>query len=164
MRDFPASAWQDLGRWLAQRRVELNPRWRHRAQFISDVAPRMRRVITDLETAKRTNYKSETLHAMDGLYGLAIGGIETKLAGGEPVKLEDIEGRDATTQAGEAEGATTTMRVLASELDQLPDEVKNRAVRAVEAAGLAIIRELRAESDRRLLGDEVDEGDTDSED
>lgn len=74
--------WQRLGRLLMQRRIELNPRYRVRQTFC-DERHLDYRLIYDLEQARRTNFGTATIAAVEAGYQVEHGSVQAVLDGGE---------------------------------------------------------------------------------
>lgn len=72
-------AWTQLGRYLEQRRVELDTRYRNLTLFCQDKGIDYR-LAWDIEHARRTNYRRTTLLALESAYGLRAGRIQDYLA------------------------------------------------------------------------------------
>jgi hypothetical protein len=73
--------WQRLGALLIQRRTQLSPRFHNRGAFCEATGLKYR-LIYDIEEARRTNFGSSTLAAIEAAYRLAPGAIGRYLAGG----------------------------------------------------------------------------------
>lgn len=78
-----SAAWERAGKYLKQRRVELDPRYRSRALFARERSIDYR-LSYDIETAARTNYRDATLTAIDLAYGLEPGFIQRLVNGDDP--------------------------------------------------------------------------------
>lgn len=76
------SAWEHLGKLLAERRAELSPRYRNRRLFADETGLNWR-TIHDVELAKRDNFKSGTMRAFESAYGLVAGSLDRTLKTGE---------------------------------------------------------------------------------
>lgn len=79
---YPPEAWERLGRLLVSRRVQLDPAYRNRQKFIAATGLH-ERLVSDLENARRFSYRTATMDAVEAAYGLAAGGLERALQGGE---------------------------------------------------------------------------------
>ena len=64
-----------LGRLLAARRVELDPRYRNRRTFAADTGMGWR-TLYDIEMARRDNFTSGTLRAFESAYRLVPGSLD----------------------------------------------------------------------------------------
>lgn len=67
-------AWQRLGELLKARRAELDPRYVNKRAFCADRGVNYR-VVSDIESARRTNFTPEMLRALEVAYRLAPGAI-----------------------------------------------------------------------------------------
>lgn len=79
------SAWQRLAAKLTERRATLRPEWSERTTFARDTGLSYRS-ISDLETARRDNYKASWLVKVEKAYEWEPGSIQSVLAGGEPAE------------------------------------------------------------------------------
>lgn len=79
----PAEDWERLGQLLQQRRVELNPDWKNRAEFTRANGINYR-LAQDIETAARDNYDPPTRAFIEDAYRWEPGSIVRVLAGGDP--------------------------------------------------------------------------------
>jgi transcriptional regulator with XRE-family HTH domain len=77
-----AGPWVRLGELLAQRRVEIDPRYKNRSLFADERGLNWR-LLHDVERAKRANYAPDTVAALEVAYGLAPGAVGRALDGGE---------------------------------------------------------------------------------
>jgi hypothetical protein len=77
-----ADRWHALGAMLIQRRTALNPRWHNRTEFAQAVNLSYR-LVYDAEEARRSNFGTSTLAALEAAYRLAPGSIARFLAGDE---------------------------------------------------------------------------------
>jgi hypothetical protein len=75
------SPWHRLGRLLAQRRIELGPRYRNKNLFAEE-RQLNRRMVWSIETGARDTYTPDTLRAVERAYMLVPGSVERTLAGG----------------------------------------------------------------------------------
>lgn len=82
MPTYTADAWSRLGDLLVRRRVELDPRYKNRRTFCAEREIEYK-VISDIETAKRTNFSGRMLAHLEIAYAIAAGSIDTALRGGE---------------------------------------------------------------------------------
>jgi len=78
-------AWVRLGEMLVRRRIALDPRYRNRRTFTAERAPRLYRIINDMELGKRGKFEPATKAAIEAAYDLAPGAIDRAAAGGELV-------------------------------------------------------------------------------
>jgi hypothetical protein len=76
------TAWERLGRLLAERRTQISPRYANRRAFAADREMNWR-TLHDVEAAKRDNFTPQTMRAFEAAYLLAPGSLERTLAGGE---------------------------------------------------------------------------------
>ena len=74
--------WQRLGALLIQRRTALDPRYHNRTAF-SEATGLNYRVVYDIEEARRANFGTSILAAIEAAYRLEPGAIGRFLAGGE---------------------------------------------------------------------------------
>lgn len=75
-------SWARLGEHLARRRAEIDPRYRNRTLFAQERNVNWR-LVHDIERAKRTDFRPETLSVLEGAYELAPGAISRFLASGD---------------------------------------------------------------------------------
>lgn len=76
------SAWERLGRLLADRRVQIAPRYRNKNLFAAEREIN-RRMLWQVESGDRDNYRPDTIRAIEVAYMLAPGAIDRALAGGD---------------------------------------------------------------------------------
>ena len=76
-----------LGRLLAARRVELDPRYRNRRTFAADTGMGWR-TLYDVEMARRDNFTSGTLRAFESAYRLASGSLDRFAGDLEPLPAD----------------------------------------------------------------------------
>ena len=74
--------WQRLGALLIQRRTALSPRFHNRGAFCEATGLKYR-LVYDIEEARRTNFGTSTLAAIEAAYQLAPGTIARVLSGGD---------------------------------------------------------------------------------
>jgi hypothetical protein len=74
-------SWERLGRLLIDRRIQLSTRYRTRSTFAEEKSMNWR-LLHDVELAKRSTFKPETLRAVESAYELAPGSVGRTLAGG----------------------------------------------------------------------------------
>ena len=72
--------WQRLGEALQRRRVEIDPRYRNLALFARETGLN-ERLLSDIEHARRSGYRSATRRALELAYELDPGHIDRFLAG-----------------------------------------------------------------------------------
>lgn len=102
-------SWARAGEMLAQRRVELDPRYRNKRTFAAERGVNWR-LVYDIENAKRTNYEPDTLRAIEVAYGLAPGNLDRILAAGE---IETVSAsRSQEPQRAETGGMADPAAVL----------------------------------------------------
>ena len=77
-------AWQRLATKLIERRASLRPDWSERTIFARDTGLSYRS-ISDLETARRDNYKPSWLVKVEGAYQWGPGSIQRILSGGDAI-------------------------------------------------------------------------------
>ena len=77
-----SAAWERLGAMLIQRRTAVDPRYHSRGAFC-EASGLKYRLVYDVEEAKRTNFGSSTLAAIEVAYHLDPGAITRYLGGGE---------------------------------------------------------------------------------
>lgn len=80
-------AWQRLAAKLTERRASLRPEWADRTAFARDNQLSYRS-LSDLETARRDNYKASWLTRIEHAYRWQPGSIQRVLAGAEPIPTE----------------------------------------------------------------------------
>jgi transcriptional regulator with XRE-family HTH domain len=98
-----SSRWKPLGGQLRQRRAEIDPAFRNRAEWIRRGAPGISAsVVRDIENGNRENYDDPTLAAIEIAYRLAPGSIPAFLDGDD----------DALVSAREPATAIGTVRDL----------------------------------------------------
>ncbi len=95
------SAWQRLADRLIERRASLRPEWSDRTTFARD-AGLSYRSLSDLETARRDNYKSSWLTMVESAYQWAPGSIQAVLEGGDPSPKEAPRQETEPTSASRA--------------------------------------------------------------
>ena len=117
------TAWARLGRLLAERRVQISPRYANRRAFAADREMNWR-TLHDVEAAKRTNFTPQTMRAFEAAYMLAPGSLERTLAGGE---LEPLPTQPPAPKLAVAPSLPPAGR-LAEWLTSLPDEDIERVV------------------------------------
>ena len=76
------TAWARLGRLLAERRVQISPRYANRRLFAADREMNWR-TLHDIELAKRDNFRPDTMRAFEAAYMLVPGSLDRTLADGE---------------------------------------------------------------------------------
>lgn len=124
MPPYPASSWARLGEMLVQRRVEIDPRYRNRRLFAAERGLNWR-LLYDIERAKRTNFESETLAAIEVAYSLVPGSIPRALGGAE---------LEAQPDAAAVADVITVMRQPVP--PSLPDDELPPILRVVDEAAL----------------------------
>lgn len=78
----PDPAWQRLGEMLIKRRVDIDARYRNRRIFCADTDTDYR-VISDIESARRTNFSQPMISHLETAYRLKAGNIKRMVLGGE---------------------------------------------------------------------------------
>lgn len=125
--------WQRLAALLSDRRTRIDPKYKSRLKFAADTGLN-ERLISDLENARRSSFRSTTLGAVETAYRWAPGSIERVLEGGDPVEVAVVsasaslavaghataEARESDDQA--ADGLEAAIRELARRLS--PDRVR----------------------------------------
>jgi len=115
------TAWERLGRLLAERRSQISPRYRNRRAFAAEREMNWR-TLHDVELAKRDNFTPATMSAFESAYMLAPGSLERTLAGGdlEPARVPG----PAPLRAVPAPrpGGSVAVGVLFAMLDRHPDD------------------------------------------
>ena len=131
MMTAPPAAWKRLGKLLVQRRIELSPKYRDRTTFAADTSLNWR-LLHDIERAKRTNFSSESLAAIEVAYRLEPGAVDTALAGGELKPAPDPQGSQypsahshsltglTAEERAEAEVFIAAVRKAVSQRESLP--------------------------------------------
>lgn len=74
--------WARLGRLLAERRIQLAPRYRNKALFAEE-RDINRRMLWAFETGKQGNYQPDTIRSVEASYELRPGAVGRILAGGD---------------------------------------------------------------------------------
>jgi len=115
------SRWQHLGALLIQRRTALSPRYHNRRVF-SEATGLQYRLIYDIEEARRTNFGSSTLAAIEAAYQLAQGSITGFLHGGELAAPEAA----ARTRQRSTPGLTASTAEIARTMDRYVDVINAR--------------------------------------
>ncbi|KOX10197.1 hypothetical protein [Nocardiopsis sp. NRRL B-16309] len=80
-------AWQRLAEKLTERRATLRPEWSERTTFARDTGLSYRS-LSDLETARRDNYKTSWLAKVEKAYQWEPGSIQRILVGETPAEGE----------------------------------------------------------------------------
>ena len=75
-----ADAWTRLGQLLVERRIDLNPRYKNRRTFCEERGVDYK-VVSDIETTKRTNFGRDTIAHLEVGYEVKAGGIQAVLDG-----------------------------------------------------------------------------------
>lgn len=110
----PDPAWQRLADLLVMRRVELDPRYRNRRTFCEEKQLDYR-VISDIESARRTNFSQPMLTAIEVAYGWASGSIQRVLDGGDPTPVMSSRNTDTAGFAEDRSGAEARLeKILAT--------------------------------------------------
>jgi hypothetical protein len=84
-----ADAWRRLGAMLIQRRTALDPRFHNRGAFCEATGLKYR-LVYDIEEARRTNFGTAILAAVEAAYQLPAGAIGRFLSGSEPGILPQV--------------------------------------------------------------------------
>lgn len=79
----PSTAWRQLGERLTARRPQVDPRFRNRRVFAQENRVDYR-VVFDIEKARRSNFSTGTITALEMAYRWKLGSIKKVLDGGEP--------------------------------------------------------------------------------
>ena len=82
-------AWQRLATKLVERRASLRPDWSERTIFARDTGLSYRS-ISDLETARRSNYKASWLVKVERAYQWGPGSIQRILGGGDATPAAEV--------------------------------------------------------------------------
>jgi hypothetical protein len=90
---------------LIQRRTALNPRWHNRTEF-AQATGLSYRLVYDAEEARRSNFGTSTLAALEAAYRLTPGSIARFLAGGE------LEPQEAAASLPEPAPPRRQLRIL----------------------------------------------------
>lgn len=106
MTDYPAGAWEKLGRALQLRRMQLGYSQRRRFARARG-APVSEKTIARIERGERTEYEDGTIADIEDLYSLAPGSIKAHLGGGQFI-LE----RDPGTVTGLTADEARTVRAF----------------------------------------------------
>lgn len=99
------TAWARLGRLLAERRVQISPRYANRRLFAGEREMNWR-TLHDIELAKRGNFRPETMRAFEAAYMLVPGSLDRVLAGGdlEPLPVARATAPEPARRGGEPQG------------------------------------------------------------
>lgn len=118
------SAWERLGRLLAGRRVQLEPRYRNKNLFARERQIN-RRMLWRIETGADGNYGNDTLRAVEASYMLVPGSIGRTLAGGplEPLPEPAAPPLRAVPAAPRGSGTGIILRDLLSRHPELAQEI-----------------------------------------
>jgi hypothetical protein len=81
-------AWHNLGALLTDRRVQLAPRYRNRRVFCEEKNLDYR-VVSDIESARRSNFSAPMLTAIEVAYEIAEGGIRKAIEDPDLEKLPE---------------------------------------------------------------------------
>jgi hypothetical protein len=116
------TAWERLGRMLAERRTQISPRYANRRAFAADREMNWR-TLHDIEHAKRTNFKPETMRAFEAAYLLVPGSLDRALDGGglEPLPAAPVPLRPAPEAPSVTHGSPAE-EILANLLARYPDD------------------------------------------
>lgn len=177
-RDTARAPWKRIGQMLVRRRTELDPaRYRTRRGWMDAVtaAGLSKRVIVDIETGARDNYRDETLGTVEDLYRLKRGTIRQAIAGG-PLLTEDgtpLHGpgdrQEAETPryAAELHSDPVTGRIseiareIGAELDGVPAEEAEAMLQRVMAS-IEVQAAIAVQAERRRWERERERGWEDS--
>ena len=121
--------WDRLGKLLEQSRVEMDPRWRDLTLFARERGLNWR-LAWDAENNRRTTYRSVTRTAIEVAYGWQPGSIDAVLAGGQPVKANQVPARILAlieSEWGSMQDAPQHVREFA-EAGQFPEEFRMRMI------------------------------------
>ena len=119
--------WGRLGAYLIQRRTQLSPRFHNRGAFCAATSLKYR-LVYDIEEARRTNFGSSTLAAIEAAYRLMPGAIGRFLGGGEletqPVTADAAAAADEIGVVRRAAAARAPLAaVTAGRLERGPDDI-----------------------------------------
>ena len=84
-----ADAWTRLGQLLVERRIDLNPRYKNRRTFCEERGVDYK-VVSDIETTKRTNFGRDTIAHLEVGYEVKAGGIQAVLDGAEVLPPREL--------------------------------------------------------------------------
>jgi hypothetical protein len=145
---YPRDAWERLGRLLAARRAQIDPRYRIRKVFAAEVGAEMdirESMLADLENAKRPNtFPPATIAAFETAYQLQPGSFEEALAGGELTPASrslTLMDSPATTYPDEVGDDPFLRRIWDDEY--APEDERWAAIEGVKAHRRAIARKSR---------------------
>lgn len=113
--DYPHDAWERLGRSLTRRRVELDPSYANRAEFLRATGLN-KKFIERLETASPANYRDATLAKAELAYRWEEGSIRGVLEGREPASAS---GAPVADEADETADKQLRQLALADALEEL---------------------------------------------
>lgn len=118
MPDSPDTDWKRLGRLLVARRVALDPsRYRTRTGWLPHAEKHglSKRVVVDIETGARTNYRQGTIAAVEDAYELRPGAVMAVLAGAEELAVVDDDPAEPRTVREEGGVRTVQATVRSSD-------------------------------------------------
>jgi hypothetical protein len=108
--------WKRLGEQLIRRRVLLDRRFRKRRVFAEECGVNWR-LVSDIESARRTNFGQAVLAELEIAYRLAPGSMERFLVGGELVAGEADQRQPADPAMAAAEHLRATPGASNAEID-----------------------------------------------
>lgn len=151
-------SWEKLGRLLAGRRTEIDPRWFNRRVFASETGLNWR-LLYDVERARRADFRPETLAAFEVAYRLAPGSIGRTLAGGDleradppPQRLAAV--RDLPARSSGSDDDTELLGLAVKVALGMASGEDEKAVRAISRIKSASPRD-RALVILHLLADRI---------
>lgn len=115
MRDTD-TAGQHLGSQLIRRRIELDPAYRNRRVF-TDERGLDYRVVSDIETGRRSNFEGGTITALEVAYSIAPGSIRAAMAGSE---LRPISAPEGASERGNPDSELEALVPLLIEVVDKP--------------------------------------------
>jgi hypothetical protein len=150
----PREAWERLGALLAERRGQLDPRYRHRNVFATEVGLK-ESLLADVENAKRETFTPPTLAAIEVAYRIAPGSIRQVLD--DPSLTEfphRLGGAVLAVSSGDsatvAESETVTQREPLRNPGDLGDDIPFSSLKPWEQR-LLMITELSPEQRIKIL-------------
>lgn len=151
MGSYSPEAWARLGDLLAARRVHIDPRYRHLKVFVDEVGLDgiNLKLLSEIENAKRDNYRPATLALIEHAYQWEPGSIRAVLEGGDPVPAA-VTVRRPAQQADDMDLWVAEIREL---VEGVPAADRDRALAAGVAALKAVLRSMardRSPEDRSL--------------
>jgi AcrR family transcriptional regulator len=146
------TAWERLGKLLADRRAQISPRYANRRAFAADREMNWR-TLHDVELAKRDNFRPETMRAFEAAYMLVPGSLDRVLAGGD---LEPLPPPALVPPLPAGALAEQVIRADDALIERLirGDEVLDKIWRLIGPDGRPVDREKRIKMMEVVLADD----------